>query len=582
MGGILIKIRAWWETADRTQRVVSIFGSAFLILLLGSTFYFATRPKMNVVASGLEPAQMGRVVEEVQGLGIPVEYDTVSGTVRVPEDKSDEVRTKLAMAGLTPTSSHAIPDALDKMPVLVSEPVEKARLINIQQNEIARVLEGLDYVQSVNVILNPGERGGFASQDIPASASVTVTAKPGYEVTPENAQAMASLVSRAVTNLAKKDVTIVDSTGLTLYDGSQEGSYGTANKKLSAEIAEARRIRAEIQPVLDRWCGPGMTIVTARVTMDFDQTKEDSVVYKRADDPGEVSEVKETVGNADGQAAGGGQAAGAPANLGGTNTQTNGGNDKGNNGYVGSQKNEQYRYNETRTQKEKAQGAIKNVAISVVVNTAPPKPAPGQKPEDVPQPPSKDAVEQFLNGHLGLVKNANGEYQTRDAAKDAPVYAVTVVESAFRPSDSTATQAAASVARTQQIFSLLPIAALFIVAIVVLKAIAKVAKSRDILVTATGGGNFLPGMGAAALTMGSRQLAPLADGETDELADDETWVEEDDPETNRPVRKKKKKVDVGEIDEKVNIPLEQIRKLTEERPDTVALLLKSWLTEERR
>lgn len=45
MGGLLLRLRTWWETADRTQKVVTLFGSAFLVMLLAGSFYFATRPK---------------------------------------------------------------------------------------------------------------------------------------------------------------------------------------------------------------------------------------------------------------------------------------------------------------------------------------------------------------------------------------------------------------------------------------------------------------------------------------------------------------------------------------------------------
>ena len=41
-------------------------------------------------------------------------------------------------------------------------------------------------------------------------------------------------------------------------------------------------------------------------------------------------------------------------------------------------------------------------------------------------------------------------------------------------------------------------------------------------------------------------------------------------------------VRIGRINEKVNVPLEQIRKMSRERPEAVAMLLKSWLVEERR
>ena len=55
--------------------------------------------------------------------------------------------------------------------------------------------------------------------------------------------------------------------------------------------------------------------------------------------------------------------------------------------------------------------------------------------------------------------------------------------------------------------------------------------------------------------------------------DEEPEVEGFDPVTGQPIRS---------IRSKVNVPLEQIKKLAKERPSTVAMLLKSWMLEERR
>jgi flagellar biosynthesis/type III secretory pathway M-ring protein FliF/YscJ len=41
-------------------------------------------------------------------------------------------------------------------------------------------------------------------------------------------------------------------------------------------------------------------------------------------------------------------------------------------------------------------------------------------------------------------------------------------------------------------------------------------------------------------------------------------------------------IDIANIKTKIDLPLEQIKKLARQRPDTVAMLLKSWIMEDRR
>src|SRR5512135_877994 len=98
MGGLLLRLRTWWETADRTQKTVTLFGGAFLAFLLLGTFYFASKPKLQTAFTGLSMQDMGKVSEEIAKMGIPYEMDS-SGGISIPADKVAEVRAKLAVAG---------------------------------------------------------------------------------------------------------------------------------------------------------------------------------------------------------------------------------------------------------------------------------------------------------------------------------------------------------------------------------------------------------------------------------------------------------------------------------------------------
>src|SRR5688572_12422907 len=137
MAGILLKLRTWWEVADRTQRAVTLFGGGFLLLLLIGTFYFASRPKMEMAFGGLTPAEQGSIVEEVQKMGIPVEFD-LAGNVLVPSSKVSEVKMKLANAGKLPSAAHWGYTDLEKMTIMTTPRVERERLKSIMEGELAK------------------------------------------------------------------------------------------------------------------------------------------------------------------------------------------------------------------------------------------------------------------------------------------------------------------------------------------------------------------------------------------------------------------------------------------------------------
>lgn len=574
MGSTLLRLRAWWETADRTQRAVTLFGGAFLVLLLAGTFYFATRPKMALAWGGLTPADQGKIVAEIQKLGIPVDYDT-SGNVRVPSDRVAEVQAMLSARGVAPTSGHPGNADLAGIGMMNPKSVEDARLNAIREGEIAKSIETLMMVQTARVLLNPGQRGSFATEDTPASASITVTPRAGFEIGPAQAKAIASMVSRAVPGLSNKNVTVIDAEGNTLFDGTtQDGAEAVFASKIEAQVNEARRIRRELQPVLDRAFGVGNTIVTARVEMDFDKSRERTVTMRTGERPINVESVTETMGGGSSVGSPSGMSAnlpgGAPASASVPSTGS---------GYEGSQEVKRYPYDTTEIEKEKAPGTVTSLAISVLVNTRKPDAqgtgtAPAKAGETA-APAELTAEEQnrldasvrnVVMGYLGRqgsALDASDEEQTN--------YTVQVTLTPFDNSSSIkadqAAAAAASQARIQQALSVLPIAALLLVGFMVVKALGKVSKSETVMIQATPGGALVPMPAAGA----APAIEAVAGGGAT---------------PHRPAAQAAEHpaipMDVGEIQERLDVPLEQIKRMASDRPESVAMLLKSWLVEDRR
>lgn len=551
MGGILLRIRTWWETADRTQKVVTVFGSAFLAFLLLGTYYFATRPKMALLYGGLGPTDLGRIVSEVQKLGIDVEYD-LQGNVKVPSDKVAEVQGLLARNGAAPTTGHLGTRDLGNISMTTPKSVEEAQLIAVRQGEIAKAIEGITGVDTAQVFINPGKRGSFADEDEPPTASVTISEAPGGEFGPEQAKTVASMVAKSVPGLTVKNVSVSNQDGQTLFDGAEEESLaGRFATKGQAQANEAKRIKRELQPMLDRAFGPGNTLLICRVEMDFDDTQEKSEKNTPSDSPIEQQKISEAMSGGSGAPYGGG-IAGAAGNIGAPATPDSLG--PGKNSYVASNTKSTFPWDSVQTTKTKAPGTVTSLAISVLVDS---------KAIKDPKP-----VEKLLKGYLGPKFNTSDPQM----AGTDPNFAVTVTPTEFDRTLDKASKAAQSAAvgneRMQQIFSILPVAALVLVAFFVIRAFGKVAKTSNVLVSALPGGAFATPSGA----LSTRQTGPggraLSATEARALA-----IANQGPQ---------QPVDVGEIQEKLDVPLEQIKKMAAEKPNTVAMLLKSWMLEDNR
>ncbi len=538
MAGLMLKLRTWWETADRTQRAVTLFGGAFLVLLLGGTFFFASRPKMSMAYGGLTQADVGKVTQEIQKLGIPVEFD-LQGNVSVPSDKVAEVQTKLAAAGTGPSSGSTGNEELAKLNLMIPPNVEQERLKSILENELARSIAQIDGVAAARVHLTRGERSAFATEKKPASASIFITEKSSGMIGHDAARAMAMMVTNAVTGLEASKVFVLDSAGRPLYDGGEAASgSGQASQKIEAERNEAMRRERDIQAKLDSVIGRGNSVVTVNVEMNFDKQTKEQFEEKAAGKPIVEESATEQVSkdgiNLPTDPAGLGSNNGAPSTPDPASaTKPN---------YGGEKKYAQYPVNRTITKTEPALGSIKNMAIAVLVNQ--------EKVTDA------TPVEDFLKSYVG----------------DNPMYTAKVTSIAF---DKTAAEEAKkSVAATssretmQQVMSLLPVIALLVVGFLVMKAIAKAAKSQTVTVHALADGS---------LALSGPQIpnhhahSPDAHGHLESVVEERTHALT--PRIGE---------DVGEIEQRTNKPLEQLKRMSYDRPESVAMLLKSWMLEERR
>ena len=125
MASFLETIKAWWLGLDRTQRPIWLLGGGLLVALLVVAYMLSSRPSMSLLLGGLSPADQGMVVQELNKMGIPANYDA-SGNVLVASNRVSEARAKLAVAKKLPQGGNLGFGSLDSMnSMLVSPVVEK-------------------------------------------------------------------------------------------------------------------------------------------------------------------------------------------------------------------------------------------------------------------------------------------------------------------------------------------------------------------------------------------------------------------------------------------------------------------------
>ncbi|MCC6403504.1 MAG: hypothetical protein IT207_05795 [Fimbriimonadaceae bacterium] len=524
---------------------MTLVGGVLLIGFLALTAYFSGQAKYQPLFAGLSPEDQATVVDGLNAAGIPSQVEA-SGSVSVPADKVATARMRLAQDDKLPTGGKGS-DILGLLSSFSTPAQEREAIRLAQEAALSRSISTLDSVKSAIVHISPGKDSPFADETVAPSAVVNVHLASASLPALDESKAIARLVQYAVPGLQAKNVSVIDTSGRMLFDGAEESSPTTmGNRKLQAEIAEAKRRESELQRRLDVAFGPGNTIASIQVSLDMDTVSEQKYDFALGDKK-VTEQATETMTDPKSSAIGTAGADGNPATPGAPRGPA----------YSSTVTSNQYPSTETRTERSKAVGELTAMTVSVIANAT--------KVEDTAP------LQAILDDYLGA---RNGQ----------PGFSASVQSVPF---DATADQdlkkaaaAASSSNMMGQVMSLLPVAALVIVGVLFSKSIVKAAMSSRA---------SPPLASSRALDTGALPLSsnPALASRADmarSLANDpdiQAALKEAGLESVSDLGHFDDTVDVEEIRRRIDVPLEQIKKLARHRPETVAMLLKTWLLEER-
>jgi len=264
-------------------------GIAFFLTaaVISSLAYFATRPDMTLLYTGMDPSEAGQVVAALEEMGIPVQASGGGTAVSVPRAQIDRARMALATRGLpsTPGAGYEIFDQADGFGLTTF--MQRMNRLRAMEGELARTVATIEGVDGARVHLVLPDRESFSRNAPDPSASVVVTMKPGRTLEIAQARAIRHLVASAVPGLKVEAVTISDSTGkLLITDGDTSGQGSDARSAIESKL------QRNVEDLLTARLGPGN--VRVGVTVEIETSRE--VIRSQQFDPdGRVVRSTQTV-----------------------------------------------------------------------------------------------------------------------------------------------------------------------------------------------------------------------------------------------------------------------------------------------
>ena len=248
--------------------------AAVLLLALAAVALRGEDTTMGYLYTDLDPGSAASITEKLKAQNVPFELSADGTAIMAPQDKLAELRMAMAGEQLGGKIGYEVLD--EEQPFGVSSSRAKLNETRAIEGELVKSIQSLDQISAARVHLVMPERAIFASEERPASASVTV--KTRGRLPSETVNAIRYLVSSAVPDLSPDSVSIVDQSGALLARAGEAGTAGSSDAD-ERQLQVEGRLRDQIVALLEPIVGQGKVRAEVAAQIDRDRTREESNVY---------------------------------------------------------------------------------------------------------------------------------------------------------------------------------------------------------------------------------------------------------------------------------------------------------------
>jgi len=359
---------ALWGGLSKKQKI--LIGVAVAALLVGLLFLimWTNKPKYSPLFTKLSAQDAGAIVAKLDEMKVPYQLQDNGGTISVPSEAVYKTRLELANAGLPKNGTVGF-EIFDQTKFGSTEFEQKVDYVRALNGELSRTIMDVGGVENARVQIVIPESKLYVDQQQEATASVLVKLKPGLELEEGQVKGIVHLVSSSVEGLKPENVTVVDTNGDILSAGIEDDK-DNPNKLTSNQLDVEKNYEKGLQKDLQSMLDKilGPGKAVTRVTAELDFDHRE--VQSETYTPVVDGEgiIRSRQQSSESYQSTGG---GTPQGIPGTTSnipQYQAANQGGNSQYNKKELTENYEINKTAERRTVASGSIKKLSVSVVVD----------------------------------------------------------------------------------------------------------------------------------------------------------------------------------------------------------------------
>ena len=260
--------------AARIPKILWAAGAVVGVSLLVVLWMELSGPPYTVLSDGLSPADGGKVIAQLQKLGIPYQLQEAGNVILVPAPQLAQARLQLGALQVPGSSTQTAWNQLENAPMTTSDLAQSTMATQALELTLEQSIEAMNGIRDAQVFLaQPPETPFLADQPKP-TASVIIDASDTAAAA--QAQSIAAMVAGAVPGLSTANVTVVTTSGVTVYPTGGPMNAGSEFAMIQqVENNAAARVAALLSPMV----GAGNFRTDVSADLDFTQVQIHQVSY---------------------------------------------------------------------------------------------------------------------------------------------------------------------------------------------------------------------------------------------------------------------------------------------------------------
>lgn len=517
-----------WKSLSKTKKIA--YGVIFAGVLAAIIFLGVSvgSTKYDVLFSNMDSADAAAVYKQLQTDKVNAK---ISGnSILVPKGQVDQIRMQM-LAEVPMTNGSQGFELLDKTKLGATDEEMKINYQRALQGELERTLKGFPEIESARVHLVIPDDTAFVKDTTPGSASVTLKLKAGSKLSQDQVKSVVALITGSVKSVPKENVQVIDDSmtllSKDLYNNNNTATDSTTSAQTQQQLKQQYESDMEkrLLSMLQSIYGNDKVKVKVNADLDFDAVQQDSVTY----DPKSVivseHNIKDNTPNS------GTNTSSSPVDNNMTNSTATNTNNNGATTHDETTKN--YDVSKVEQKTVKAPGAVKRLTASIALDG---------NVDDA----TKNSIKNLAVSAIGYNDKRGDSISVEGIPFDT-----TVKDSAKKDLD--AMNKAADQAKKTKMYTMIGIGAAALLALGLAFFLYRRKKNDEEELM----GNQIGSKGIDVL---------IGDDNEDEATKD---------------RPKFKPIELDEENERTHVENE-IKKYAKDKPEQVADIIKSWLSEDER